>query len=69
MKANFRTNLILAASNILLLSGMGSMLTAEAATPAAAPAAGAAVNTQDPTQLIQDVASGILKELDADRAA
>src|SRR5580698_462312 len=48
----------------------GTMLTAAAAT-AAPPAAVAAapINTQDPTQLIQDVASGILKELDANRAA
>jgi phospholipid transport system substrate-binding protein len=37
---------------------------------AAAPAVGApAINAQDPTQLVQDVASSILKELDANRDA
>jgi phospholipid transport system substrate-binding protein len=50
-----------------MLSGLGVMATAQAATPAAA--AVTAINAQDPTQLIQDVASGILKELDANRAA
>ena len=40
------------------------------AAAAAAPAAGApSINTQDPTQLVQDVASSILKELDANRDA
>ncbi len=44
------------------------MILADAATAPAAVAA-TPINTQDPTQLIQDVASGILKELDANRAA
>ena len=40
------------------------------AAAAAAPAPGAStINTQDPTQLVQDVASNILKELDANRDA
>jgi phospholipid transport system substrate-binding protein len=57
----------LAALGLLVLPGLGGVATLQAAAPAAA--AGAAINTQDPTQLIQDVASSILKELDANRAA
>jgi phospholipid transport system substrate-binding protein len=53
----------------LLLSGLGGMTAVQAAPAAPAPAAGTAINAQDPTQLIQDVASSILKELDANRAA
>jgi phospholipid transport system substrate-binding protein len=53
---------------VVLLAGAAALTPALAATPASAPAAGApAVNTQDPTQLVQDVASNILKELDANR--
>jgi phospholipid transport system substrate-binding protein len=53
---------------VVLLAGVPVLTPAVAATPAAAPAAGApAINTQDPTQLVQDVASNILKELDANR--
>ena len=67
MKANLHLKTTLGALGILMLSGLGGM-TARAAAPAAAPA-GTAINNQDPTQLIQDVASSILKELDANRAA
>ena len=67
MKANRRLKTTLGALGLLMLSGLGVMATAQAATPAAA--AVTAINAQDPTQLIQDVASGILKELDANRAA
>jgi phospholipid transport system substrate-binding protein len=53
-----------ALSAAVILSGAGSL------TPAAAVAAAdAAINNQDPTQLVQDVASSILKELDANRDA
>ena len=71
MKANLRTKTTLGALGILFLSSLGATLSAAAAAPPAAPAAASAtpINTQDPTQLIQDVASGILKELDANRAA
>jgi phospholipid transport system substrate-binding protein len=51
-----------------MLSDLGGM-TAQAAPAAPAAAAGTAINNQDPSQLIQDVASSILKELDANRAA
>lgn len=68
MKANHHTKIAL---SILLLSGLCGALGAGAAAPTVAPAAAGAtpINTQDPTALIQDVASGILKELDANRAA
>jgi phospholipid transport system substrate-binding protein len=55
------------AIGLLVLSSLGGMATVQGAAPVAA--AGTAINNQDPTQLIQDVASGILKELDANRAA
>jgi phospholipid transport system substrate-binding protein len=69
VKANLRLKTTLGALGLLMLSGLGG-IAAQAAPPAAAAApAGAAINNQDPTQLIQDVASSILKELDANRAA
>jgi phospholipid transport system substrate-binding protein len=69
VKANLRLNTTLGALGLLMLPGLGGMA-AQAAPPAAAPApAAAAINNQDPTQLIQDVASSILKELDANRKA
>jgi phospholipid transport system substrate-binding protein len=59
------------ALSALGVMAVGAMLpvgaAAPAATPATAPAAG--INAQDPTQLVQDVASSILKALDANRAA
>ncbi|HEX3835421.1 MAG TPA: ABC transporter substrate-binding protein [Steroidobacteraceae bacterium] len=69
MKANPHLKSTLGALGLLMLSGFGGMTAVHAAPAAPAPAASAAINTQDPTQLIQDVASGILKELDANRAA
>ncbi|HTB66095.1 MAG TPA: ABC transporter substrate-binding protein [Steroidobacteraceae bacterium] len=66
MKANLRLKTTLGALGLVLLSGLGGM--AAQAAAAAAPA-GTAINNQDPTQLIQDVASSILKELDANRSA
>ena len=69
MKANLHLKTTLGALGLLLLTGWGGMA-AQAAPPAAAAApAGTAINNQDPTQLIQDVASSILKELEANRAA
>ncbi len=66
MNANHRMRITLGALGLLALGSAG-VLTAGAA--AAAPAPAVAINTQDPTQLVQDVASSILKELDANRAA
>jgi phospholipid transport system substrate-binding protein len=66
VKTNHGLKTTLAALGLLVLPGLGGMATLQAAAPAAAPAA---INTQNPTQLIQDVASSILKELDANRAA
>jgi phospholipid transport system substrate-binding protein len=51
-----------------MLPALGVMA-APAATPEPAAPAGTAINAQDPTQLIQDVASSILKELESNRAA
>ena len=68
MKANLRLKTTVGALGLFMLGGAGVTAMVQAAAPAAAPAA-AAINSQDPTQLIQDVASGILKELDANRAA
>jgi phospholipid transport system substrate-binding protein len=71
VKANLRLKTTLGALGLLMLPGLGGMA-AQAAPPAAAAApapAAAAINNQDPTQLIQDVASSILKELDANRKA
>jgi phospholipid transport system substrate-binding protein len=70
VKTNLRIKLTQALISIAALGGL-ALASAEAAAPAApAPAAaGAAINAQDPTQLVQDVASSILKELDANRAA
>ncbi|MGC1456984.1 MAG: ABC transporter substrate-binding protein [Steroidobacteraceae bacterium] len=53
------------------LMALGGVVAVRAAPPAAAApsAPAAAVNAQDPTQLVQDVASSILKALDANRAA
>jgi phospholipid transport system substrate-binding protein len=68
VKANLRLKTTVGALGLFMLGGAGVTAMVQAAAPAAAPAA-AAINSQDPTQLIQDVASGILKELDANRAA
>ena len=69
MKANLRLKTTLGALGLVLLSGLGGMAVQAAAPAAAAAPAGTAINNQDPTQLIQDVASSILKELDANRSA
>jgi phospholipid transport system substrate-binding protein len=50
---------------VVVLSGAICVTPASAAPASDAPS----INTQDPTQLIQDVASNILKELDANRDA
>jgi phospholipid transport system substrate-binding protein len=68
VKVNLRLKTTLGALGLIMLSDLGGM-TAQAAPAAPAAAAGTAINNQDPTQLIQDVASSILKELDANRAA
>jgi phospholipid transport system substrate-binding protein len=69
VKTNYHMKMTLGAVGVVLSSLCGAMV-AVAATPAAAPAAAAGtINAQDPTQLVQDVASNILKELDANRAA
>jgi phospholipid transport system substrate-binding protein len=69
VKANLRLKATLGALGLLLLSGLGGTAAQAAAAAAPAAPAAAAINNQDPTQLIQDVASSILKELDANRAA
>ena len=71
MKANLLVKSTLGALGaVVLLSCAIALTPAVAAPPAAAPAAGApAINTQDPTQMVQDVASSILKDLDANRDA
>ncbi|HTV79844.1 MAG TPA: ABC transporter substrate-binding protein [Steroidobacteraceae bacterium] len=66
MKPNLLVRSALGALAVVAIGGAACLEPAVAATSAAAPAA---VNTQDPTQLVQDVASSILKELDANRAA
>jgi len=71
MKANFPKSVLVssilgALGAVVVLSGAICVRPASAAAPAAdAPS----INAQDPTQLIQDVASNILKELDANRDA
>jgi phospholipid transport system substrate-binding protein len=69
MNMTVRMKIALGALGVIAVSGVVPVDAAPpaAAAPAAAPAAG--VNAQDPTQLVQDVASNILKALDANRAA
>jgi phospholipid transport system substrate-binding protein len=67
VKTNYGLKTTLAALGLLVLPGLGDIATLQAAAPAAA--VSPAINTQNPTELIQDVASSILKELDANRAA
>jgi phospholipid transport system substrate-binding protein len=69
VKANQRMQRVLTGLGVVTLLSLGGLVTASAAAPAAAAAAATTINTQDPTQLVQDVASSILKELDANRAA
>jgi phospholipid transport system substrate-binding protein len=68
VKSNLGMKVALGALGIIALCGQGGIAAAVAAD--AMPALPAAtVNTQDPTQLVQDVATSILKALDANRAA
>ena len=69
MNMTVRMKVALGALGVIAVSGVVPVDAAPpaAAAPAAAPAA--AINAQDPTQLVQDVASNILKALDANRAA
>lgn len=69
MNMTVRMKIALGALGVIAVSGVVPVEAAPpaAAAPAAAPAA--AINAQDPTQLVQDVASNILKALDANRAA
>jgi len=67
VKTKLRLKITGGALGIVVLLSLAGTLPAEAAASAAV--AAAPINAQDPTQLIQDVASGILKELDANRAA
>jgi len=70
VKTNLRMRITAGALGVTLLLGLGGIVAVHAAPPAAsAPASAAPINTQDPTQLIQDVATNILKALDANRAA
>lgn len=69
MKTNLCMKIALGAIGVIGLCGLNGLRTAGAAAPAAPAAAAASINAQDPTQLVQDVASSILKELDANRAA
>jgi phospholipid transport system substrate-binding protein len=65
MKVNILVRSTLAALGaVAVLSAAASIAPVIAAT-----AAPAAINAQDPTQLVQDVASSILKDLDANRDA
>ncbi|HTY92965.1 MAG TPA: ABC transporter substrate-binding protein [Steroidobacteraceae bacterium] len=67
MTPNHRLRITLVALGVALLPDLAG--TVAAAAPAPVAASGVSINSQDPTQLVQDVASGILKELDANRAA
>ena len=69
MKTNLGMKIALGAIGIVGLCSLSGLKTADAAAPAAPAAAPASINAQDPTQLVQDVASSILKELDSNRAA
>jgi phospholipid transport system substrate-binding protein len=68
MKVNLLAKSTLGAlGSVVLLCGAIGVAPAVAAAAAAPAAAAPTINTQDPTQLVQDVASSILKELDANR--
>jgi phospholipid transport system substrate-binding protein len=69
VNASLRMKFVMGAFGIVALGAAAVVTTAATAAAAAAPAAGTTVNTQDPTQLVQDVASNILKALDANRSA
>ncbi len=67
MKVTVPMKIALGALGVVALGGVMPAGAAQPAAPASASAAG--INAQDPTQLVQDVASSILKALDANRAA
>jgi phospholipid transport system substrate-binding protein len=71
MNPNLVVKSTLGALGAIVLSSLVAQWPAPvyAAAPAPVAAPAAAVNTQDPTQLVQDVASNILKALDANRDA
>jgi len=70
MRANILIKPTVVALSAVLLAVAAGVTPVPAAAAASAPAAAApAINTQDPTQLVQDVASSILKDLDANRDA
>jgi phospholipid transport system substrate-binding protein len=69
VNVNLRTKLTVGALGFVALAGPAVLTSAAAATASAPAPAGSTVNTQDPTQLVQDVANNILKALDANRSA
>lgn len=69
MKATVLVKSTLWAFGAIVLSGLAGVTRASAHAEPAAATGAAAVNTQDPTQMVQDVASSILKELDTNRDA
>ncbi|HEV2702096.1 MAG TPA: ABC transporter substrate-binding protein [Steroidobacteraceae bacterium] len=68
MNTAIRMTIALSALGVIAVSGVVPV-GAAAPAPAATAAPATAINAQDPTQLVQDVASSILKALDANRAA
>jgi phospholipid transport system substrate-binding protein len=69
VKMNHHMKLTFGAVAVVLSSLCGTMVAAAAPAAAAPAAAAGTINAQDPTQMVQDIASNILKELDANRAA
>jgi phospholipid transport system substrate-binding protein len=69
VNVNLRMKFTLGALGIVALAAPAVLTPTAAAATASAPAPAATVNTQDPTQLVQDVASNILKALDANRSS
>jgi phospholipid transport system substrate-binding protein len=68
MNATVPVRIALGALCVMARAGL-TVASAAPAPAAAASAPAAGINAQDPTQLVQDVASSILKALDANRAA
>jgi phospholipid transport system substrate-binding protein len=61
-----KPNLLITSALVVLLGGAAGVTPVLAAPAATGPAT---INTQDPTQLVQDVASSILKDLEVNRDA